>query len=478
MEGWLDGRRGLLAVLAAALFVELFMGLFFRFDLIDDAYISLRYAKNFVEGGGLAYNGGELVEGYSNFLWVMLLSSAFKLGFSMRFFALFFGLLSGVLSVLLLHAVCRDLGYGRDSCLTACLFVVINPVVMYWFVSGMETGLYTFLVLSAVFLYFRGLRQGFFHPILPVALFLASLARADGILLAIATIAHYAFFRRANRVKAGLSWAWAVFLPYGAYILAKSAYYHSLLPNTFYAKVNLGGGFFVRGLIYFAFFVLTNLASMLYFVRARLGGIKMSWPNLYIIALLSCFAGAYVFIGGDHMPVRLMVPFYFLFSLLVAPVFGGWIAEFASKQKLLFACILLMNLLINLTYNGSWLLIKRDVEAERKCVGLWLGEHLGKNATIAVVEAGIIPYYSGLRTIDMCGLNDYELARMNGVPDAFKAVPGHDRCNLGYGLSKSPDFVSYFGNNITQYDVRYGPVEIECDGREVVLYLKNATKYT
>ena len=67
---------------------------------------------------------------------------------------------------------------------------------------------------------------------------------------------------------------------------------------------------------------------------------------------------------------------------------------------------------------------------------------------------------------------------MQNASDAFKTAPGHDRCNLGYGLAGSPDFVSYFSYNITQYDGRYEPVEIECDGGEVNLYLKNTTKYT
>ncbi|TFH46898.1 MAG: hypothetical protein E4G94_01390, partial [ANME-2 cluster archaeon] len=39
----------------------------------DDAYISFRYIKNFVEGNGLTYNVGEYVEGYSNALWVILI---------------------------------------------------------------------------------------------------------------------------------------------------------------------------------------------------------------------------------------------------------------------------------------------------------------------------------------------------------------------------------------------------------------------
>src|SRR5260221_4689119 len=38
----------------------------------DDAYVSFRYARNFVRGDGLVYNVGEPVEGYTNFLWTTL----------------------------------------------------------------------------------------------------------------------------------------------------------------------------------------------------------------------------------------------------------------------------------------------------------------------------------------------------------------------------------------------------------------------
>ena len=48
----------------------------------DDAYISFRYARNFANGYGLVFNPGQPpVEGYSNFLWVVVLAGAARLGF-------------------------------------------------------------------------------------------------------------------------------------------------------------------------------------------------------------------------------------------------------------------------------------------------------------------------------------------------------------------------------------------------------------
>ena len=47
---------------------------------VDDAFISYRYARNLVEGHGLVWNVGQRVEGYTDFLWVVLISGALAVG--------------------------------------------------------------------------------------------------------------------------------------------------------------------------------------------------------------------------------------------------------------------------------------------------------------------------------------------------------------------------------------------------------------
>ncbi|MEE8576341.1 MAG: hypothetical protein V3T31_03720, partial [candidate division Zixibacteria bacterium] len=46
----------------------------------DDAFISLRYAKNLIDGNGLVWNPGERTEGYTNFLHIILTASLGYLG--------------------------------------------------------------------------------------------------------------------------------------------------------------------------------------------------------------------------------------------------------------------------------------------------------------------------------------------------------------------------------------------------------------
>src|SRR5205814_5237660 len=72
------------------------------FDFVnDDAYISFRYARNLAEHGQLVFNLGERVEGYTNFLWTVLLAACMKVGVgpvaASRFFGVVFAI--GTLAV-------------------------------------------------------------------------------------------------------------------------------------------------------------------------------------------------------------------------------------------------------------------------------------------------------------------------------------------------------------------------------------------
>jgi arabinofuranosyltransferase len=46
----------------------------------DDAFISYRYAENLINGHGIVFNPGERVEGYSNFLYVLLMTPGLYFG--------------------------------------------------------------------------------------------------------------------------------------------------------------------------------------------------------------------------------------------------------------------------------------------------------------------------------------------------------------------------------------------------------------
>src|SRR3954466_2914869 len=72
-----DGLRWLLLGVAAIVLVVHTLAYNF---VTDDAYISFVYSRNLAEHGELTFNLGQHVEGYTNFLWTVLIAGGMKLG--------------------------------------------------------------------------------------------------------------------------------------------------------------------------------------------------------------------------------------------------------------------------------------------------------------------------------------------------------------------------------------------------------------
>src|SRR5258706_3079494 len=79
-----------------------------------------------------------------------------------------------------------------------------------------------------------------------------------------------------------------------------------------------------------------------------------------------------------------------------------------------------------------------------------LGELLGADASIALMPAGAVHYYSGLRTLDMLALNDRVVARQKMRFTA--TLPGHWKYDAASILARRPDYI-LLGN----VDVTAGP---------------------
>ncbi|MGK3982234.1 hypothetical protein WME99_04315 [Sorangium sp. So ce136] len=85
LRSWLAGatlpaRLQIALGLVAPMLITIVAALHVSSFTIDDAYISFRYAENLARGNGLVCNVGERVEGYTSFLWTVLLAAAVKVG--------------------------------------------------------------------------------------------------------------------------------------------------------------------------------------------------------------------------------------------------------------------------------------------------------------------------------------------------------------------------------------------------------------
>jgi len=322
------------------------------FFFTDDAYISFRYARNLVLGRGLVWNVGEYVEGYTNFLWTILLAGGMKVGLDPHLLS---GTLSILCSYLTLYVVYRtarvifDASLGRKLArLTGWFAVVIlvsNRSYNVWASGGLETRLFTLLTALSLYFFFRkrSLHAG-------LSMSLATLTRPDGLLLSallgLLIVAREwdqqrEFQRRFSRrqllsriIAQAVRYATAALSIIGAFLIFRYLYYGQLLPNTYYAKVDaswpeMGLRYLLAYSYEFGYWLLvpSALAYLLY---------KRQALKPYL-ALIFFFLPQMVYycyrVGGDHFEWRIFDAVQPWLSLFLAHALVVFLFEIKIRAR-------------------------------------------------------------------------------------------------------------------------------------------------
>ena len=221
-------RRNPVAILGVCASVVLAVAVRVAFGphLRDDAYITLRYAERIAAGQGFVFNPGEHILGTTTPLFALLLASLARLGLPVEDSAVAIGIGCDAIAVVVLSAIGARFLQGRGIVFTALSYALFSPLVSHA-VSGMETPLYTLLILSSVLVYSVGRMAS-----AGVLVGLVILARPDGLLLALVLFVHALVFTRSGLWRASAAAAATV----APWIVFSAAYFGSPLPQSMVAK--------------------------------------------------------------------------------------------------------------------------------------------------------------------------------------------------------------------------------------------------
>jgi arabinofuranosyltransferase len=456
------------------------------FDFIqDDSFITFRYVKNFTEGNGLVFNIGERVEGYTCFLWVILLSGVKSLGFNFISASQVLGIISSMFTLLFTYLIStkifpKDKGaaFNLVFSLAAVTLLAVNGSFAFWAVSGMETGLFGCLITLGIYLYLRELKDNSDSiPLSSLVFFFAALTRPEGNLIFAVTVLHKIIYTLkykktdiatpANHLysKNNLLWLGIFAVPALIFMIWRYSYYGYLMPNTFYAKTGSSLEYYSAGLDYtwtflksYGFYGLFVLIA-LYTLTSK----ERIFSYLYLVMIFVVFTLYVIFVGGDVLrPNRFFVPILPVFFILVQEGLAMLTGLFDKKREMVIGAIVGIAIVGGFsyyTYNNEAQILKGYADLEKglvekmKISANWLKnkqELSGKPLTVAATTIGAISYYSDVILIDMLGLTDKEVAHNpKPIPEiSSKNVGWRERnYNVDYVLSRKPDYI-YFSTGI------------------------------
>lgn len=426
----------------------------FKAYTVDDSFITFRYVRQWVNGNGLVYNVGDRVEGYSNFLWVVLLAPLEAIGLDLFLSA---KVLGGVLGLSTMLLVIRHSRRYAVPGLSALLLGATGAFAA-WTVSGLETALFSFLLTLASLEFGReeergrGWLSGLYFALL-------TLTRPEAIVLVGVAVLHrlWAIFRAKSRI-ASHDWLRAaalgmVLLPYLAW---RITYYGYPLPNTVYAKsMGLSARALMEGVYYLygSFRIIGGMVLPIVPLVAVVSRLDRTAFLDYSLLSIIAYAAVTVLGGGDWMPLQrflvhilplLMVCVHvgltsLLDHLTVRKDIRAWgIALVAALQV-----VYLLGISAEMRYVDG--IASGSLVPEGRGKVAFLLDHVESGDTIAVTDAGLVSYGLPLdvRIVDMVGLNDSHIAHqpvqlpggLFGRHDAF------GKWDVAYVLAQEPRFV-------------------------------------
>jgi arabinofuranosyltransferase len=451
------------------------------FVLFDDMMISMRYAKNLALGDGLVWNRGEFVEGYTNLLWTLGMATIHifpvplsKTSLIVQLAGMFFlvlNLASTYYLLRLIHGSKRLFGIGIGVFFTAFYFPLLNWGV----IQGTEVSLLTFLVTTCVLLGLQSIQKKQFSILLFILLGVATLVRLDAVAIVASIMFLLLIFAPELRTRILLIGIPIVGIFIGGQTAFRFLYYHEFLPNTYYLKMT---GYpilmrIVRG-VYVAIKFLGNIVFLLpiFLLFYKRNSTVFFLAGVFCTQVAySIYVGgdAWEFFGGSNRYITIVMPLFFVLLSIVLADGVDLIRKALPKisKAVCYSALTVICSALFLTLNGvnddmlfESLLLKpaltRGENQNHVRLAKALTQNSQKDEKIAVVWAGVIPYYSDRYFVDLLGKNEKVIARRSAIREFHEQAgkwknwisyyPGHMKWDYNYVVREyKPDmFVQIF----------------------------------
>ncbi len=304
-------------------FVLLVINIIINAWLCDDAYISFRVVKNFVEGNGLRWNINERVWTYTNPLMVLIMSILYKVTNEVYFTSIFLNIICTTVAVYILIFKISKNDYISFLLL---LFLMLSKSFIAYSTSGLENSL-TFLLLSIFFYQVFDKNELTIKKmtILFLTVGFVLLNRLDSILIVIPSLIYVLMEKRKNIKISKLIFPFILGLsPFIIWECFSLLYYGFLFPNTAYAKIGTGIAtlkYIINGLNYLRGVFILDKFTIIFIILMITTILVQKNKTIKLLLIGPLLSLLYIiYVGGDFMLGRFLTPLYFALCILCSQI--------------------------------------------------------------------------------------------------------------------------------------------------------------
>jgi arabinofuranosyltransferase len=388
----------------------------------DDAFIYFRYIRNILEGNGLVYNVGDRFNGLTSSLFAYILIIVSWITNNIQFSAmaistLFFGLALVTAGLLLKqYSKFHYIVFGG-------LIATCSPY--FYSTYGMETTQFIFLICLCIYFFEKEK-----YIFLGLACSLLILTRIEGTFLILAlTIEHF----RSKRTIPKIKFMVLPFLILAVQFAFNKIYYGSFVAATSAVKIDQGKSglwgewpmaflqigyhkdeFFFSNIFLMAMLLILSVYGFYSFRHTKVNRIVLMFLIFYSLVFIMLNAPNYHWYYA---------PYYFFAFIYAGIGINKFLESLFSWRNtilqysqigaiiILFLIFIFINVKNTLPKLGDVNIKSREYRE----VGIWLREQTPEHSKIALIEVGIIGWYSNRYIIDMLGLVSPHNGRLIGL---------------------------------------------------------------
>jgi hypothetical protein len=378
----------------------------------EDAAILFIYSENLAESGIISYiKNGKPAEGATDFLWMLILSIFYKMGFDTYLSATFLSAFSLLGSAFILLKIADDNENMRFFKLVSLM--LLGMPAIFAAVKGFSTLFFGFFILLSIYFYLKG-KVG---PLV-ISSLLTCLIRPDGIVFAAPLVASFWILDKKNILKNLIYIISFAVMPGMIYFCWRFQYFNNLFPLPFYVKSNFEriAIFFNEAALKLNMKFIVALTPVMMIVL--LGIIKSKVKGKIILLIVSTVILPFCFYSS--MMLSQNVAYRFQYPIVVSIIAISLTFSKVISKVWIYPLAILGSLVLMAHFYVKAALATIIIPYQQNITISKSLKTLQCNGIMMVTEAGILPYYSKWDAVDLWGLNTPELSKTLVSPQFVK----------------------------------------------------------